>query len=153
MKKLHFVDLEKTHVKLAFTAKTNRSYVSYVMVSTNGGEDGNKRGRKNMLQVVSFIILALNNTDIESLKFYIMLFLIGFRVAFHTSHEYNHVHEIGNSSGMRDVTYVLDGLNLNPSLALVCKDFTTLYANGKGILGGYTIRVLQFQYQAQEPCT
>lgn len=60
-----------------------------------------------MLEVVSFVILALNNADI-------------------LSPEYNHVHEIGNSSGMRVVTYVLDGLNLHPSLALVCKDFTTL---------------------------
>jgi len=66
MRKLYFVALEKTHVKLVFTAKTNRSYVSYVMVSTNGGEDGNKSGRKNMLQVISLVILALNNADIES---------------------------------------------------------------------------------------
>lgn len=58
-----------------------------MMVSTNGGEDGNKSGRKNMLQVVSFVILALNNADI-------------------LSPEYNHVHEIGNSSGMRVVTYI-----------------------------------------------
>jgi len=29
IKKLHFVALEKTHVKLAFTAKTNRSSVCY----------------------------------------------------------------------------------------------------------------------------
>jgi len=68
------------------------------------------------------------------------------------SPKYNHVHEIGNSSGMRDATYVLDGLNLHPSLALVCKDFTTLHANGKGILGSYLLRVLQIRYLAQEPC-
>lgn len=37
-----------------------------------------------------------------------------------------------------------DGLNLHPSLPLGCKDFATLYANEKGIMGGYTIRVLQF---------
>jgi hypothetical protein len=34
-----------------------------------------------------------------------------------------------------------DSLDLHPSLPLGCKDFTTLYAKEKGIMGGYTISV------------
>jgi hypothetical protein len=37
-----------------------------------------------------------------------------------------------------------DSLDLHPSLPLGCKDFTTPYAKEKGIMGGYTIRVLKF---------
>ncbi|WJX40800.1 ent-kaurene synthase [Trifolium repens] len=67
-----------------------------------------------------------------------------------------HLDQIGHfqhSKGVQSgyVSYMLvsinggeDSLDLHPSLPLGCKDFTTLYANEIGIMGGYTIRALKF---------